>query len=215
MSKKRYMPIGIQNFEKLRNDNCVYVDKTEYVWSLVRTSSPYFLSRPRRFRKSLLLSTLESYFLGRKDLFNGLALGKLEENGAKREKRDAWQVYPIFHIDLNSENYSNQDAIYSVLNRNLSSWESVWGKTSVEDTLSSRFIAVLQAAHKKTGKQCVVLVDEYDKPLLETIDNPEIQEKNRMTLKVFFGVINSEDAHIRFTFLTGVTKFAQVSGSAT
>ncbi|MFA6937495.1 MAG: AAA family ATPase, partial [Treponema sp.] len=211
MSEKRYMPIGIQNFEDLRTKGFVYVDKTAFVYKLVTEGKPYFLSRPRRFGKSLLLSTLESYFLGKNDLFKGLAIEKLEEDGAKREDRDAWQVYPVFHIDLNAANYSQNDGLDSNLDSCLRCFEEKWGRDENDTTFSNRFKTLIRTAHKKTGKQCVILVDEYDKPLLETLENPELQEKNRMALKAFFGVIKSEDAHIRFAFLTGVTKFALVS----
>ena len=205
------MPIGIQNFEKLREENYLYIDKTSFIYSLACSGGYYFLSRPRRFGKSLFLSTLEAYFLGKKAAFKGLALESLEEGDAESNGREPWQIYPVFHFDFNSANYSESNGLSTVLSRHLCKWEGLWGANSADDTPSSRFISLLREAHKKTGRQCVVLVDEYDKPLLGTIDNPELQEKNRQVLKAFFGVLKSEDAHIRFAFLTGVTKFSQVS----
>ena len=211
MSEEKNLPIGIQNFEKLRTSNCVYVDKTMFLWNLVKTSSPYFLSRPRRFGKSLFLSTLESYFLGKKDLFKGLAIEKLEEDDAKRENRASWQVYPVFHIDFNAKKYTDVNSIQEVLNQYLEKWEAVYGDKKKNRSPEERFAYLIEEAHRQTGMQAVILVDEYDKPLLETLDAPELLESNRKTLKAFFGVIKSYDAHIRFSFLTGVTKFAQVS----
>lgn len=205
------MPIGIQDFEKLREAQCVYVDKTSFVWDLAKTVSPYFLSRPRRFGKSLFLSTLNAYFLGKKKLFKGLALEKLEKQGAKQEKRKAWQVYPVFYLDLNSKKYDAKNSLIKIIDQHLDKWEKTFAISPKVPDVDLRFINLLQTAHEKTGLKAVILVDEYDKPLLETLDNLELLEDYRKTLKSFFGVIKSEDAHIRFAFLTGVTKFSQVS----
>lgn len=211
MNQMRKMPIGIQNFEDLRRRNFVYVDKTEYLYNLVTFGKPYFLSRPRRFGKSLFLSTLESYFLGKKDLFKGLAIEKLEKEAAVQEKRNEWQVYPVFHFDLNAKKYVDKNSLQEVLNQYLEKWEACYGDSKKERSPEERFAFLIEETHKQTGMQVVILVDEYDKPLLETLENPELLEDNRKTMKAFFGVIKSEDAHIRFAFLTGVTKFAQVS----
>ena len=202
MEQMRKLPIGIQTFEKLREENYLYVDKTALVYRIASTSVPYFLSRPRRFGKSLLISTFEAYFQGRKDLFEGLAIEKLETE---------WKEYPVFHLDLNAEKYDSKEALEQVLSRNLSLWEDRWGKDAAEDTIASRFAGVLRRTYEQTGKQAVVLIDEYDKPLLQAILDEPLLEEYRRTLKAFFGVLKSADRYLRFVFLTGVTKFAQVS----
>ena len=202
MEQMRKLPIGIQTFEKLREENYLYVDKTALVYRIASTSVPYFLSRPRRFGKSLLISTFEAYFQGRKDLFEGLAIEKLETE---------WKEYPVFHLDLNAEKYDSKEALEQVLSRNLSLWEDRWGKDAAEDTIASRFAGVLRRTYEQTGKQAVVLIDEYDKPLLQAILDEPLLEEYRRTLKAFYGVLKSADRYLRFVFLTGVTKFAQVS----
>lgn len=198
----RKLPIGIQSFEKLRKGGYLYVDKTDLIWQLTQIANPYFLSRPRRFGKSLLLSTLEAYFLGKKELFEGLAIARLEQE---------WKSYPILHLDLNAEKYDSPEALNNILSRHLSSWEEIYGAGPDERTVSSRFAGIIQRAYKKTGMPVVVLIDEYDKPLLQTIGNESLQTDFRMTLKSFYGVLKSTDPYLRFVFLTGVTKFAQVS----
>lgn len=202
MEPQRLYPIGIQTFEKLRTDGYLYVDKTAWVYKLASTSVPCFLSRPRRFGKSLLLSTFEAYFQGRKDLFCGLAIEKLETR---------WESYPVFHLDLNAEKYDTVDALENMLSRNLSLWEGEWGSDVVEKTVAARFAGVLRRACERSGKRVVVLVDEYDKPLLQSLSDEALQEAYRRTLKAFYGVLKSADRYLRFVFLTGVTKFAQVS----
>lgn len=202
MEQMRKLPIGIQTFEKLREENYLYVDKTALIYQIASTSVPYFLSRPRRFGKSLLISTLEVYFQGRKDLFQGLAIEKLETK---------WEQYPVFHLDLNAERYDCAESLNLMLSRNLSLWEEIWGSDVAEVTLSARFSGVIRRAYESTGKQVVVLVDEYDKPLLQAILNEPLLEEYRRILKAFYGVLKSSDRYLRFVFLTGVTKFAQVS----
>ncbi len=154
-------PIGIQNFEKIRKDGYLYVDKTALVYQLANTGSYYFLSRPRRFGKSLLLSTLEAYFQGKKELFEGLAIANLEKE---------WMEYPILHLDLNAEKYSDAGALESILRRFLNLWEDRWGKDDRETTPSDRFTGVIRRAYEKTGRRVVVLVDEYNKPLLQALE---------------------------------------------
>ncbi len=198
----RKLPIGIQTFEKIREENYLYVDKTAMIYRIVSTSIPYFLSRPRRFGKSLLVSTFEAYFQGRKDLFQGLAIEKLEME---------WTEYPVLHLDLNAENYRNADALRIILNSNLEQWEALYGKGAGEDSLSTRFFGIIRRACELTGKQVVVLIDEYDKPLLQAILNEPLLDEYRNILKAFYGVLKSADRYLRFVFLTGVTKFAQVS----
>ncbi len=198
----RKLPIGIQTFEKLREENFLYVDKTAMIYQIVSTSIPYFLSRPRRFGKSLLISTFEAYFQGRKDLFQGLAIEKMETR---------WEQYPVLHLDLNAEKYDCAESLRSILIRYLNIWETEWGRDEKDTTLSDRFTSVIRHAYEATGKQVVVLVDEYDKPLLQAILNEDLLDEYRRTLKSFYGVLKSSDRYLRFVFLTGVTKFAQVS----
>ena len=210
MDFSRKLPIGIQSFKDLREKEFLYVDKTEYVFRLAGESKVYFLSRPRRFGKSLLLSTLEAYFLGQKDLFKGLAIEKLEE--AEKEKRAIWQEYPVFYLDFNVGKYSDIEALNTNLNVFLSDLEQKYGTSEAEDNFAKRFEGLLKRAYEKTGKQVVVLVDEYDKPLLQTMGvNEELNEEYRAVLKAFYSVLKSADRYIRFAFLTGVTKFSKIS----
>ena len=195
-------PVGIQNFEKIRRDGYCYIDKTALVYQLVKTGSYYFLSRPRRFGKSLLISTLEAYFSGKKELFEGLAMEGLEKE---------WKRYPILHLDLNIEKYDTPDSLDDILNRNLVAWENLYGSDPAEVSLSLRFAGVVQRACEKTGERVVILVDEYDKPMLQAINSPELQDAYRSTLKPFYGVLKSMDGYIKFALLTGVTKFGKVS----
>ncbi|NDV83828.1 ATP-binding protein [Bacteroides sp. 51] len=198
----RKLPIGIQTFEKIRIGDYLYVDKTAMVWELAQTDSPYFLSRPRRFGKSLLISTFESYFQGRKDLFEGLAIEKLETD---------WIEYPILHLDLNAEKYDAPERLGIILERHIVQWEKLYGTESGEESYSARFYGIIRRAYEQTGKGVVVLIDEYDKPLLQAILNEELANAYKQTLKAFYGVLKSADRYLRFVFLTGVTKFAQVS----
>jgi hypothetical protein len=195
-------PIGIQSFSEIRKGGYVYIDKTAQIYELATTGKYYFLSRPRRFGKSLLLSTLEAYFLGQKDLFKGLAIEKLEKE---------WTVYPVLHIDMTSEDYTDEAGLKAMLNMYLSQWETVYGRNEDETTISTRFSGVVKRAFQQTGHQVVILVDEYDKPMLATIGNEELQKKYRDILQGFYSIIKSCDAYIRFAFLTGVTKFGQLS----
>jgi hypothetical protein len=205
MCERKDYPIGIQDFEKLISENFLYVDKTEFVYRLTRKSGYYFLSRPRRFGKSLLISTLEAFFLGKRELFKGLAIDCHE--GIE------WREYPVFHIDFNIQNYSDGDeSLGEVLDMCLREWEEHYDiESSGMESYSIRFKYVIEAAYRKTGLQAVVLVDEYDRPLLQNLKNPERQEKFRNILKGFFGVLKSCDRYIKFGFLTGVTKFGRVS----
>jgi hypothetical protein len=198
----RKMPIGIQSFEKLRTGDFVYVDKTEYVYQLVNGSSTYFLGRPRRFGKSLFLSTLEAYFLGQKELFEGLAIEKLEQD---------WVEYPVFHIDLNVGDYSSVEGLDVALDANLRVLEYQWGKDPLDTVPMTRFKGLIQRAYEKTGRKVVVLIDEYDKPLLGSIEEEKINTNIRNHLKSFYGVLKSADQWLKFVLLTGVTKFSQVS----
>ena len=193
-------PIGIQNFEEVRRGGYAYVDKTALMYKMVSEGKYYFLSRPRRFGKSLLLSTMEAYFSGKKDMFDGLAIA---------EKETEWNEYPILHLDLNTEKYDNPQALVRILDDHLKMWEKKYDLDIPDTSLSSRFVHVIREANEHTGRQVVILIDEYDKPLLQAIGNEELQAEYRSTLKAFYGVLKSCDRHIKFAFLTGVTKFGE------
>ena len=205
-------PIGIQDFEKIITGNYVYVDKTALIYKMVTEGNIYFLSRPRRFGKSLLVSTLEAYFRGRKELFKGLAIDVLEKE---------WTEYPVFHLSFGGENFIEQGALEDKIDSVISKWEQVYGKAPVSKTFGGRFLHLLQAAHQLTGKKAVVLIDEYDKPLLDVLDtNMSVtvygqqflqEEHHRNILKGFYSVFKEADRDLRFVLLTGVTKFSQVS----
>ena len=198
----RKFPIGVQNFESLRQDDYVYVDKTELIYRLVSSGRYYFLSRPRRFGKSLLISTLEAYFQGKRELFAGLALERLEQDWVKR---------PVFHLDLNIGKYDAPDSLDKILNEAVSRWELIYGTGVGEVTLALRFAGILRRAYEQTGERVAILIDEYDKPLLQAIGNYELQNAYRSTLKPFYGVLKTMDGCIKFALLTGVTKFGKVS----
>ena len=198
---RRY-PIGIQNFEDLRNNHCVYIDKTELIYKLTHSDKVYFLSRPRRFGKSLLVSTLEAYFQGKKHLFEGLAMERLETE---------WTEYPVLHMDFSGSKYTDADKLREVLNIQISRWEKIYGKEADELTFSNRFEGVIQRAYQKTGKQVVVLVDEYDSPLLDTNSEPALQKELRNIVRDFFSPLKKNGQYLRFLLLTGISKFSQLS----
>ena len=195
-------PIGLQNFQGLREDGYAYVDKTAFVYELATTGKYYFLSRPRRFGKSLLLSTIEAYFQGKKELFKGLALEKLEKN---------WTVHPVFHLDLNTGKYTEPETLVSSIGWYFSLWEKEYGLSSENLPLSDRFKNIILQAYQQTGQKVVILVDEYDKPLLEAIGNEALQNDYRKTLKSVYGSAKTMDSYIQMAFFTGVTKFSKVS----
>ena len=195
-------PIGIQNFEKIREGGYLYIDKTDLVYDLANNGIYYFLSRPRRFGKSLLISTLEAYFSGRKELFEGLKIAELEKE---------WKEHPILHLDLNTKKYEDKSSLDAILNMHLEIWEAAYGDEKKDRSPEERFMYVIKRAFEKTGKQVVILVDEYDKPMLQAIDNDALQDEYRNTLKAFYGALKSMDRYIRFALLTGVTKFGKVS----
>ena len=201
MSTKIY-PIGIQNFEKIRNDGYLYIDKTALMYQMVKTGSYYFLSRPRRFGKSLFISTLEAYFQGKKELFTGLAVERLEKD---------WIKYPILHLDLNIEKYDTPESLDNILEKSLTAWEKLYGAEPSERSFSLRFAGIIERACKQAGQRVVILVDEYDKPMLQAISNEKLQKQFRDTLKPFYGALKTMDGYIKFAFLTGVTKFGKVS----
>ena len=195
-------PIGIQHFEKIRREGYVYVDKTPWMWKMISEGSYYFLSRPRRFGKSLMVSTLEAFFSGQRELFKGLYVDTVEWD---------WQQYPIMHLDLNVKKYETKEDLYKVLNRHLELWEQTYDSPYGDRDVEERFLQVVRLAYEKTGRQVVILVDEYDKPLLQAINNESLQSEYRSILKPFYGVLKSCDRYIKFAFLTGVTKFGKVS----
>lgn len=206
----RKLPIGIQSFESLRRDGYLYVDKTAYVYRLAHEGKPYFLSRPRRFGKSLLVSTMRAYFEGRRELFAGLDIECLEEGAAEREGREPWVARPVFHFDLTGQDYRTV-LLEDTLAEQLSVWERAYGLSGDGRTLGFRFQTLLGCAHEQSDHRCVVLVDEYDKPLLDLMDDPALLERNRGILKGFFSVLKKADEHLRFVFLAGVTRFSKVS----
>jgi len=191
MSNKIY-PIGIQNFEKIRQDGYFYVDKTALMYQMVKTGSYYFLSRPRRFGKSLLISTLEAYFQGKKELFTGLMVEKLEKD---------WIEHPILHLDLNIEKYDALESLDNILDKSLTAWEKLYGAEPSERSFSLRFAGIIERACQKTGQR----------PMLQAIGNEDLQKQFRDTLKPFYGALKTMDGCIKFALLTGVTKFGKVS----
>ena len=199
------LPISIQDFKKIRKEGYLYVDKTKYLYFLVDNGGQYFLSRPRRFGKSLFLSTLKYYFLGKKELFEGLDISRLIAGVP-----DAWEEYPVFYIDFNMKNYKVDTALEDVLNEHLTAWENIYGNEKENTSLEERFRFLIKKSVETTGKNAVILVDEYDKPLLEAADE-EMIEHNKAVFKGFFSTLKSYDEYIKFVFITGVTRFSKVS----
>lgn len=206
-------PIGIQSFDQIREEGYLYVDKTGLVYRLVTQGKIYFLSRPRRFGKSLLVSTLACYFQGRKELFAGLEIASLEKD---------WYEYPIFRIDFNGGPYVQPGVLEATIEGYLGNWEDIYGKNPNYTTAGARFTEILRRAYKRTGRRAVVLIDEYDKPILDVLDteacfqndNGEkilLENHNREILKSFYSTFKGADEYLRFVLLTGVTKFSQVS----
>ena len=198
-------PIGIQSFEQIIEDGYVYVDKTDLVYKLTHEGKIYFLSRPRRFGKSLLVSTLKNYYLGHKELFKGLKIDTLEKD---------WNVHPVFHVDFNGANFTVPGELEQKIRYHVSEWEKRYGLPCRKDELGigDRFAEVLRAAHEQTGRRAVVLIDEYDKPILDVLDTDSgLEDRHRNVLKGFYSVFKGADSHLQFVLLTGVTKFSQVS----
>ena len=195
-------PIGIQNFEKIREGGYIYVDKTAMIYDLVKSGTYYFLSRPRRFGKSLLISTMEAYFKGKKELFKGLAIENLEKD---------WIEYPVLHLDLNGSQYIEPHDLDVVLGLHLDRWESEYGISSKYTQKSVRFQNIIDGVYAKTGKKVVILIDEYDKPIVNNIANRELTDYYRSVLQGFYSVLKAKDGHIRFGFLTGVSKIGKLS----
>ena len=198
---ERYLPIGIQDFEKLRNGNYVYADKTHLIYQLARTSTPYFLSRPRRFGKSLLLSTMESYFLGKKELFKGLAMEKLEKD---------WTEYPVLKISFGVNTYENNERLKARLNSIVSENEKLYEIEKLSENPAERFANIIRTVSEKFNKKVVILIDEYDKPILDALYT-EYEEQNRQELRSFYSPLKDCDKYIRFLFITGITKVSHVN----
>ena len=201
--KARLYPIGIQTFERIRKENLFYVDKTEYVYHMTHTSGKYFfLSRPRRFGKSLLVSTFHSYFEGRKDLFEGLAIEKLETE---------WNEYPVLHFSMASGKHMDKDQLEVYLNYILEDQEKKFGITEHRSGVNNRFSDLMVAVYRKTGKQVVVLIDEYDAPLLDVVHEDTQLPVLRNVMRNFYSPLKDCEPMLRFVFMTGITKFSQLS----
>ncbi len=205
-------PIGLQSFEIMREEGYLYIDKTDLVYDLVHSLRYVFLSRPRRFGKSLLLSTIDNYYKGRRELFKGLKIDSMEHD---------WNVHPVFHLDFNGGRYDSHGSLKDVLEQNVAYWESTYGITPRGTELGQRFAMVLKVAHEQSGRRCVVLVDEYDKPLLDVLetgytfnDNGQdrlVEDDNRSELKAFYSTFKAASNDLQFVMLTGITQFAQLS----
>ena len=201
MSMMKY-PVGLQDFGTIRNGGYVYVDKTALVYRMVNATKYAFLSRPRRFGKSLLTTTLEAFFKGQKDLFDGLALASLEKE---------WVEYPVLHIDLTGMEYVSRESLVEKLDYVLRGFERDLHIQSDVTSVGVRFECIIKTLSEQTGKSVVVLIDEYDKPLLDVIDNPPLQDQYRKVLQSFYSVLKSCDKYLRFAFLTGVTKMGSLN----
>ncbi len=195
-------PVNGKSFEVIRKDGYVYVDKTAWIHKLVSAEDCYFLSRPRRFGKTLLVSTMKAYFQGKKDLFTGLKIEKLEKD---------WTEYPVLHIDFNIGQWEQEGKLQEIIENYLDKWEIKYGKDPIDKSAETRFAGIIRRAYEKKGRKVVILVDEYDKPLLDTMDAPELHKKTRSILGAFYAVLKSQIKYIRFALLTGVTKFSKVS----
>ncbi len=194
--------VGNASFPFIREHNRFYVDKTGYIYKMISEGEFYFLSRPRRFGKSLLVSTMESFFLGKRALFKGLEIEKYEKD---------WIDYPVLRLDLSSGDMSNNDNLLSVLKRYLSEWEKEYNLENVDESLTNRFYNIISYIYKQTGKRVVILIDEYDNPIFTTLSSPDEHEKIRRTLKGVYSVLKSTVDYIRFCFITGITRFSKMS----
>ena len=211
MNMLRRLPISTQDFEKLRNAGDLYVDKTQYIEKLLSLGTVFFLSRPHRFGKSLFLSTLKAYFEGKKELFEGLYIAEREEEIARGQKRAPWEASPVLYFALNATNYNSPESLPSLLEQEVKKWEALYEVKGESLAPERRFANLIEELYRKEGKQVVILIDEYDKPLLETVEDEALNEANRSLLKAFYEVIKQCDRYIRFAFLTGITKFSKTT----
>ena len=202
MNKLKRLPVGIQTFEKVINGDYLYVDKTEYIWNMVHLSNYIFLSRPRRFGKSLLVSTLQAYFEGKKELFKGLAMERLEKE---------WVEYPVLRFDMSLGKHMEKDQLERYLGNRLAEYEGMYGITHPATDNNDRFTALIQAAYHKTGKKVVILIDEYDAPLLDVVHEDTMLPVLRNVMRNFYAPLKASDPYLQFVFLTGITKFSQLS----
>jgi len=208
----RRLPVGIQTFEDIRARELCYIDKTKYLAKLVTAGfKSIFLSRPHRFGKSLFLSTLRAYFEGKKELFKGLYIDNAEEKIAREQKRAPWAALPVLYFDFSAKDYSYREALNERLSLQLDLLEAKFGILKQHEAPDDRLIHLITSLHYKENKQVVILIDEYDKPLLETVTNTELNEVNRFLLKAFYEVFKQCDGYIRFVFLTGITKFSKTT----
>ena len=211
MNTPRRMPLGTQDFELLRSNGDLYVDKTQYIEKLFALGRVFFLSRPHRFGKSLFLSTLKAYFEGKKELFDGLYIARVEAELARQQKREPWEARPVLYFDLNAKVYDDKEALRTRLSQQLLKHEQLYSVTQRSNDPDDRLVDLVTTLYQKTGKRVVILVDEYDKPLLETIENEELNQANRATLRAFYEVIKQCDGAIHFALLTGITKFSKTT----
>jgi hypothetical protein len=206
MQEIRNMPVGVQSFETIRTCNYVYVDKTHFIPKLEIVGRAHFFARPRRFGKSLFISTLQAYFEGRKELFKGLAIEKF-----KAEASSEWQSYPVLKLDLNAKEYTEKEHLKTILNDHINEWKQKYNIQFEATDPDSAFAKIIQLLYEKFNQRVVILIDEYDKPLIATLENEELHEQYRATLKAFYSVVKSSNDYIHLSFLTGVTKFSKVS----
>ena len=211
MNMPRRLPISTQDFEKLRNAGDLYVDKTQYIEKLFSLGTVFFLSRPHRFGKSLFLSTLKAYFEGKKELFEGLYIAKREEEIARWQKREPWEASPVLYFDFNAKDYESRDTLKKRIDAQLRELERRYTVKREDEDIEECFIHLIKAIYEQTQKQVVILVDEYDKPLLETVEDELLNKEIRSLLKAFYEVLKQCDRYIRFAFLTGITKFSKMT----
>ena len=211
MTEQRSLPIDTQTFEQVRRAGNVYIDKTPYIEKLLRLGRIFFLSRPHRFGKSLFLSTLQAYFEGKKELFEGLYIAEREEELARLLRREPWEESPVLYFDLNATNYKSENTLPELLEEQLERWETIYGIEQRPLAPERRFVNLIETLYRQKGRQVVVLIDEYDKPLLLTLQDPELNEANRSLLRAFYEVLKHCDRYIRFAFLTGITKFSKTN----
>ena len=210
-SSRRRLPISTQSFEQLRKDGDLYVDKTQYIEKLFSLGRIFFLSRPHRFGKSLFLSMLKAYFEGKKELFEGLYIAEREEEIARQQNREPWEESPVLYFDFNAKDYAEQGSLKRRMDLQLTRFERLHGVENRPEDLDDRFIYLVTTIYRKTQKQVVILIDEYDKPLLETVEDEALNDANRSLLKAFYEVLKQCDSYIRFAFLTGITKFSKTT----